>query len=1510
MNRQLALVSDAGLIGGTGCPASLANSGGRIDNDIDKSEPLSSSRTLAPLECMDTISSMAREITKGNLNSDLLNRTKRRFNIKLSSLIIEVKSEYTKEEISSYDISRVIDRRIKLLDNYTPGKFTNEITLNRLTKETIKDLENVSKTLPVVIDVTDWDITYNGKRISFMLKGNEKIDELFDFTHVDTTQWEDDRLNALNLVGDVVGVFYVNLDFMDVVYRCNKIKRDIIFRFRDVFVYFSSNLTVHAAAATYDSNPENGASTKRHPSLIKLNELKAAFSGNSTTAMTAASFVPGVSNSDGSFAFNLPPRHFITGQCFLYKKGLSDVAKEFFSLSSLNSKEKAEGSNNLPYTQEVRDKLSQVTSSSNSLDTIASNISQAYAEFRTANTIGETKNATEAAANNTASLDTFLTTRVCNIPCFLPNGNFEHVNKAVKDDNKKLYVLLNKRSERDSRLKTIAIERREETGGTEGKNVVIHKSGRFFVLDGGASTPFIPDADSDTLSMLVSTANADNNFNASILASLLFYNNYGSGENDNLVDALLNAVSDTLPLHVQRNMAGRLAEAIAVEYDMKKDVLFVSKEDLENKRASNRTYEWFRPILVPLKMFNVNATASPVSNDRYNSALPIVDILIQGFIDAVVSSGAWVISGVRNILSFHVNSQFLNKLLVTMEKEQVDNTRLYSSLGKAMLSLYFIDSAVTNLGLCSLSMFNDSNSTSPSNVGMPRREMDPSTDFFIEPGLPFSQHMFSDIPSKLFGTSSGTLSDSLLNLLREDTNRSKRGGTVGGLRFNGRMSETTARGRGKKANMDAVFSISIPGQFYKTGGNVTIAIKDPFSSSSTQSASTSPVRREHLSWRYAIPRALTFNYDSQDGFLDLLENMDLEARLEKMSDNKGSPSQTMAVAASNTGPSFMAQGSIAGMALGGSSTLDHVIVSLPGLSNDKTSNEEHRSTGIKSSDSVYQLNDGNTEAVFWDPLISISSLREAAKSKLVSDPGMVLSETLKILDTGRIDIHTSGISSKGFAALWQRLERVASSKDDQSQELTSKARQSIDPRIRNIMKFFVTSFGTLSGYGKRLNDFQSAFSDERLAMQRIEEEVEDEGSSSTRPPVGTQSLTETVNFLQHDFTDVLTVLLTRIMIIVSREELTYIKKLSENISKVMIDSAYVASDPARKLEEVMQRVNSSMNGYGVVVDRRGLMYSMGEDVEGAETVAATGGGAGGTGGETASIKSILSKLNTSRMERTTAVTTKTPQEREGQQQQNQAKMIKKEAIEFTSRLLENIKDSSSSMSSININSQIDKRNRRFIKNRIPQFFFSGMPQPKNNAVFTGGHVLYVPVNPRDILTDVQWIDVLMTVEKGTRDAVTVLGSLSTKQKDIHARLRRLLIDWSNAINRELTDKRDSTLDFILKEFQRAAADLNEASIINSSNMAFVSNQYSVVNIDKYGLVALARTLIDVDYFVKIPNVWAQKDWRGVVETAVSMAVMPLRENISKGIAVASRVSLFHDAPKSLGSLEQILTISI
>lgn len=1461
---------------GLGCPESLVN--------IDESDILSASRTLAPLECMDMISSMAKEITKGQLKTDLLNRTKRKINVKLSLLIIEVKPEYTKEEITSDNINRVINRRCTLLDSY--GKFTNEIPLYTLTKETIRDLKNVSKTLPVVIEIKEWDIVDNGKRISFTLKGNDSnIEELVDFTHVDTAEWEDDRLNALHLglAGDVVGVFYVNLDFMDVVYRSDKIKRNIIFRIKNTFVYFSSNLTVHAAVAANYSIPESGSSTNKHPSLIKLSELSTVFSGKTTTAMTEASFTPGI-NDGGLFTSTLPSRYFITGQCFIYKEGLQYITEKLFS-SSPTSKETTEEYNNLPSTEDARKKLFNVTSSNSSLDTIASKISETY------NTVFETANlAANTVENSTVSFDTFLTTCVYNIPCFLPNGNFEHVNKAVNEDTKKLYVLLNKRSVRDSRLETIAIERREGTGSIDGKHIVIHKSGRFFVLDGGASTAFIPDADSDTLNMLVSTASADNNYNTSILANLLFYNNYGSGENDNFVDALLNAVSDILSLRAQREMAGRLAEAIAVEYDMKKDVLFVSKEDLENKRASNRTYEWFRPILVPLRMFNVKATSSTVSNDKYNSALPIVDTLIQEFIDAVVSSGAWAISGVRNILSFHVNSEFLNKLLVTMEKEKIDNTKLYSSIGKCMLSLYFIDYAVTNLGLCSLSMFNYSNSTSPSNVDMPRRTMDPSTDFFIEPGLPFSRHMFSDIPSKLFGTTSGTLSDSLLSLLKEETSKSRRGGgTVGGSNFG---VETLERDR---RSMDAVFSISIPDQLYKTGGNVTITIKDPTSSSSSQSAPVSPLRRRNLTWRYAIPRALTFDYDSEDGFLVLLQNMDLEASLEKMSDENSLP-QTMAVTASGTGPSFMAKGSIAGITPSGSNSLEHVIVSLPSLSN-----EIFEIKKPKSSESVYTLNDGNTEAVFWDPLISISSLREASKSKLVSDPGMVLSETIKILETGRIDIHTSGLSSNCFAALWKRLERVVSSVDNRFQEL-NKAHHSIDPKIRNIMKFFVTSFGTMSGYSKRLSDFQNIFSDKRLEMQQIEDEVVTEGSSfsssSTLPPETNQTLTETVNFLQRDFTNVLTVILTRIMIIVSQEELNHIKKLSENISKVMIDSAYVASDPARKLEEVIQRVSAEMNGYGVVVDRRGLMYSMGED-EG--TGAAAGGSARGIGGETEPdrLKNILSKLNTSKMERTTNA--RTHQVKEGQQQQ--ARLIEKEGIDFISRLDKIIKDSSSSIN--NNNSSIDRRNRRYIKNRIPRFFFKGMPQPKNNAKFTEGHMLYVPVNPRDILTDVQWIDVLITVEHGTRDALNVLQNLNTKQREIHKNLSDLLLSWSHRIKIKTVDVND-----ILKEFEREAANLYEESIINSSNMALVSDQYSIVNIDKYGLVALARTLIDVDYFIKIPNMWAQNDWRGIVETAVNMAVIPLKENISKGIAVASRVSLFHDAPKSLGELEQLLQLSV
>ena len=203
---------------------------------------------------------------------------------------------------------------------------------------------------------------------------------------------------------------------------------------------------------------------------------------------------------------------------------------------------------------------------------------------------------------------------------------------------------------------------------------------------------------------------------------------------------------------------------------------------------------------------------------------------------------------------------------------------------------------------------------------------------------------------------------------------------------------------------------------------------------------------------------------------------------------------------------------------------------------------------------------------------------------------------------------------------------------------------------------------------------------------------------------------------------------------------------------------------------------------------------------------------------------------------------------------------------------------------------------------FPRFVLNDMPKPGPGKDFTNGQILYVPVNPRDILTDIQWLDVMSAVEYGTRDNINALSSLSSEQNAIDIKLRKLLTDWKDKVS----STGECNTELVISEFERQVANLAEMSNIVAANKGFMSGHYTALTIDRYNMIALCRSIVDVKFLIKIPNVWIRSDWRGVVETAVDLAFMALKENISKGIMVASRVSLFQEAPESIASAERML----
>lgn len=156
---------------------------------------------------------------------------------------------------------------------------------------------------------------------------------------------------------------------------------------------------------------------------------------------------------------------------------------------------------------------------------------------------------------------------------------------------------------------------------------------------------------------------------------------------------------------------------------------------------------------------------------------------------------------------------------------------------------------------------------------------------------------------------------------------------------------------------------------------------------------------------------------------------------------------------------------------------------------------------------------------------------------------------------------------------------------------------------------------------------------------------------------------------------------------------------------------------------------------------------------------------------------------------------------------------------------------------------------------------------------------------------------MSAIEYATRDAVAKLGDID---HEISSK------DGKRPSKKEKNGTSTEDQDKVTAGFEIEMAKLAEESDFKVSNKGFVMGHYTSVNIDKYNILVLAGSLVDVKFLIKIPNFWARSDWRELVETAVRLAFVPLKENISRGVMVASRVSLMRNAPESVAITESLL----
>lgn len=138
-------------------------------------------------------------------------------------------------------------------------------------------------------------------------------------------------------------------------------------------------------------------------------------------------------------------------------------------------------------------------------------------------------------------------------------------------------------------------------------------------------------------------------------------------------------------------------------------------------------------------------------------------------------------------------------------------------------------------------------------------------------------------------------------------------------------------------------------------------------------------------------------------------------------------------------------------------------------------------------------------------------------------------------------------------------------------------------------------------------------------------------------------------------------------------------------------------------------------------------------------------------------------------------------------------------------------------------------------------------------------------------------------------------------------LEKLLNNWKDVVSTVTNENVPSTLSSLRVEwFNREASRIAAIREQAERSRIALAVQGKIVNLDSLSMVAVARSLIDIDYYVKIPNFWANRDWRRLIYTATAMATIPLGANISRGMMAASQSAILFESTFALSSAEETI----
>lgn len=1449
--------------------------------------------SIGTIECF---SRSAAGLTEGCLTVTENNRATTRVKIRPSVFIIETNKEYTMEEISTDALTKLIQKRTAAFkDNIK--EFSSTPTTKRrkicnmmkeghrlMIEQSVVGLETAAELLPVVINVTDWTL-YNEEEIRFDLKGSEGMEELVNASHLDPETWELDRVTPM-ILNKATGVFYARHNVVDIVVTKSQVTQQIlqhpvIFRLKNVKVWINTPLQL----AIPSSSSENRKILYQHPSLIKVEDLKTmAAKSKSVSAL----LIPGVTNFNPSELELLnkdgKQLHYFAAQCYFSK---SDLTLSDFLKKQHEKYDNEEEEISLPTTEETeeeRKKRAEATLAAfgTDLNRISTAVSEDYSEwYKTEKSKHDTSPATvKKKKTQKAAAEPAPISFKRPVSCFF-GPNFDSVTNCIEEEKSGLQMHL---------FPCLGSQKRTFVVSSDNVMKEIHNSGRFLNVTERVAG-FVPDVDVETLKNILKSP-----YSHSAVASLLYYNNVDIGnflkglttntQLPSLADAIVKLVTSLVVMSEDDSLVravGEIAGAISSLYRLRDDlgcaaILFPDEQLMAERHSGSRPYYWHDPIrcvvgiykaVMDNLMTNVRR-GEPVFRDDSSWTFMHVSVLegvLTPFFDSVLKTGAWAIDEVRDFLRWILEDVLLKYTATADQRTALDMRQpVLDSMARLCVHWTIMQSGAENRGLC---------------IAFPEEP-----PFIIEPGLSLENYTLSNAPEALL--SGENVADRIKAVLKPVT------------------TTTSDKTTTSEQQQVRVVPMMLPsGKFFKSGKDLTVLIVEPNSDVQTKKTTVARKKGRYVI-DYSAPRILSepqvdnssnigFRYLKTSGVLTA--SYSIEGTNAKEDDDDDDDDDT----------SFVVDGVVTGFSIDGK--MEHVNLFLPGTKSPSSSSTTPEELPVNvTKHGKYSIKDNGLEAVFFEPLLSSLVLDSAANEKRVYfDSAKLYKECLAPLRTGKIVIYPNNntshesVAGPGFDWLWRILQKThglttnADKFYPKPYEPVEKKEQVSGSAVEPLLLSTIKQLNSGSGLKKK------AITDASNAPV-----------ASSPPSSFSPSFVEIDTFLKEKFKNVLSTLITRMTMVVSNSEIKIIKSVCESVANIILDSFYVSLEPEQSVISILERISGEQNG--VFSDAKGFGFNI-TRLTGVNILASRQ--QQGTGATTSTLETLLSQLNSLGTEELKQQSRQTNEQNIAKKTHSEQMKKIRDSSTFTSRLIRLIRDDDKNKRINNMVSEAVKSQQRtppymisaMTKPARPVFGSSRLPatEKPQSVNFSSAQYIYVPINPKHILTHMQWLECMSVIEAATRDSAKAVRYFEEAAGDTLTELKKLLLRWKDIVKQVTSDTLPVALSLLKlewmdKEVTRIAELRDEAE---RSRVA-LAIQGKVVNIDKYGIIAISRSLVDVDFYVKLPNSWPSGNWRELVYSAVSLASIPLQVNISKGVMAASQAAMVYDSSIALSLTEKVL----